>query len=99
MIYNLSEEANESKSEPSSPNSNSIPYDNESIQLDFFDIKFSELLSGDSKKRCVEDFISHLLAHTIRDQDTDKFIYLYDKIPDTFSQLKVTFLFLIYLSL
>ena len=39
-----------------------------------------------------EDYlISHLLAHTIRDQDTDKFITIYDTIPRNFTQTRVIF--------
>ena len=38
-----------------------------------------------------DSYIAHILAHTIRSQDTDQFISVYDKIPETFTQNRVIF--------
>ena len=39
-----------------------------------------------------DNIISHNLAHAILDREPDKFLYIYDKIPSEFSQLRVSFL-------
>lgn len=36
-----------------------------------------------------DSYIAHILAHTIRSQDTDQFISVYDKIPETLTQTRV----------
>ena len=38
----------------------------------------------------VDDLISHALAHAILDQEPDKFLNIYDRIPSDFSQLRVS---------
>ncbi len=37
-----------------------------------------------------DNSISHLLAHTIRIQDTDRFISIYDQIPAYYTQNRVS---------
>lgn len=48
-------------------------------------ISLNNLESLDSS----DSYIAHILAHTIRSQDTDQFISFYDKIPETFTQTRV----------
>ena len=38
----------------------------------------------------LDDLIAHNLAHAIRDQEPDKFLAVYDKIPADFNQLRVS---------
>ena len=38
-----------------------------------------------------DNIISHNLAHAILDREPDKFLYIYDKIPSDFTQLRVSF--------
>ena len=46
--------------------------------------------SGNEKELCYQDsYLAHILAHTIRSQDTDRFICIYDKIPETYTQNRV----------
>lgn len=87
--YKKTNEINASKSSTIKINLTTRNYDS---RENIFDITFSNTPSTElnSNKTSVDFLIAHELAHTLREQDTDQFIYIYDnKIPDSFNSFRV----------
>jgi hypothetical protein len=64
-----------------SNNTNTKSTSAEKNDLNRIDIDFSRL---------DDDLIAHLLSHALLDSDTENFIEIYDQIPASFSQLRVS---------
>jgi hypothetical protein len=42
--------------------------------------------NNNKKKKIFSNLIAHKLAHSIRNEDSEQFLYLYDKIPSFLEQ-------------
>jgi hypothetical protein len=49
--------------------------------------------NNNNNNKTFSNLIAHKLAHSIRNQDSEQFLYLYDKIPSFLSQSLVMFYF------
>jgi hypothetical protein len=50
-----------------------------------------EATTNNNNNKTFSNLIAHKLAHSIRNQDSEQFLYLYDKIPSFLSQSLVMF--------
>ena len=58
-----------------------------------------EAATATNNNKTFSNLIAHKLAHSIRNQDSDQFLYLYDKIPSFLSQSLVILFLIIFLLL